>query len=288
MYKIKVFSSFGKSENCKDIWERLCETQQMVNYGHDKDIYITNDDDYSHVIILNTAMPEIPDRIKKQNVIGLAFEPLPYLNLTDEFISYAKKNIGKYYIGTNDSLPEPFIESYSFMWHMNPYSSIPEKSKIMSLMISHKYDTAGHRYRHDLAQNIMLNQLPIDIYGNGCNIYSSEYPQIKGEFEEREPYKEYLFHIGIENMQTKHYFSEKVTNPLLAGCTPIYLGCLNINKYFPNSIINLSGDLKKDLTLLVHILSNPMQFKKNCELTSVKDKIYLLRNLNEVYDDDIK
>ena len=89
-------------------------------------------------------------------------------------------------------------------------------------------------------------------------------------------------------MQTKHYFSEKVTNPLLAGCTPIYLGCLNINNYFPNSIINLSGDLKKDLTLLVHILSNPMQFKKDCELTCLKDKIYLLRNLNEIYDHDVK
>lgn len=288
MYKIKIFSSFGKSENCKDIWERLCETKYMDNYGLNKDIYITNDDDYTHVIILNTAMPKIPDKINKQNVIGLAFEPLPYLNLTKEFILYAKANIGKYYIGSKDDLPDPFIESYSFMWHMKPYTSIPEKNKIMSLMISRKYDTTGHRYRHDLAQNILLNHLPIDIYGNGCDIYSPEYTQIKGEFDEREPYEDYLFHIGIENMQTNHYFSEKVTNPLLAGCTPIYLGCLNINKYFPNSIINLSGDLKKDLTLLVHILSNPMQFKRNHELIPVKDTIYLLRNLDNVYDQDIK
>ena len=50
MYKLRIFSSFGKSENCKEIWERLCETKDMNNYGIDKEIYITNDDDYTHVL----------------------------------------------------------------------------------------------------------------------------------------------------------------------------------------------------------------------------------------------
>ena len=69
MYKLKIFSHFGKSENCKGIWERLCETKDMDNYGVDKDIYITNDDDYTHVIILNTAMPEIPKHILKKKML---------------------------------------------------------------------------------------------------------------------------------------------------------------------------------------------------------------------------
>ena len=285
MYKLRIFSSFGKSENCKEIWERLCETKDMNNYGIDKEIYITNDDDYTHVIILNTAMPEIPSHILKKNVVGLAFEPLPFLNLTNEFIEYATKNIEKYYIGTKHTLPDPFIEYYSFMWHINPYGSIPEKTKIMSLMISVKYETFGHQYRHELAKHIILNRLPIDIYGNGCEVYSHEYTQLKGKFNEKEPYEDYLFHISIENMQTEHYFSEKVTNPLLAGCTPVYLGCLNINKYFPNNIINLSGDLESDLRLLVYILSNPLQFKRDIKLCDIKDKIYLLRNLDNIFNE---
>ena len=40
----------------------------MDNYGVDKDIYITNDDDYTHVIILNTAMPDSKTYIEK-NVV---------------------------------------------------------------------------------------------------------------------------------------------------------------------------------------------------------------------------
>tara|TARA_E500000178_G_C16951633_1_gene721569 strand:- start:478 stop:1341 length:864 start_codon:yes stop_codon:yes gene_type:complete len=285
MYKLKIFSSFGKSENCKDIWERICETKDMDNYGIDKDIYITNDDDYTHVIILNTAMPEIPSHILKKNVIGLAFEPLPFLNLTDEFIEYAIKNIEKYYIGTKDALPEPFVESYSFMWHMRPYNTIPDKTKMMSLMISNKYEAFGHKYRHLLAKYIILNNLPIDIYGNGCEIYSSEYSQLKGSFEENEPYQDYMFHISIENMQTPHYFSEKITNCLLSGTTPIYLGCLNINNYFPNNVINLTGNIEKDLNILVYILKDPLAFKKNIELNNIKDKVYLLRNLDRIFNE---
>jgi len=71
--KIRFFSSFCSSENCKSVYERLCETQFMTNYGKDKSIYINTEDDYTHVIIINTAMPEINQNIPKSHVIGLAF-----------------------------------------------------------------------------------------------------------------------------------------------------------------------------------------------------------------------
>lgn len=284
MYKLRIFSSFGKSENCKEIWERLCETHSMENYGIDKSVYITNDDDYSHILILNTAMPEIPKHIPKQNVVGLAFEPLPFLYLTQNFVDYAVKNIGKYYIGSKSNLPEPFIEHYAYMWHMTPYKSIPEKTKIMSIMVSMKAQMIGHQYRHMLVQRILEEKLPIDIYGNGCKFYSSQNDNIKGEFEEREPYADYMFHISIENMQTPHYFSEKITNPLLAGCTPIYFGCVNIDNYFPDKTIKLNGDVNEDIKLFKNILQNPNSYRKNIDLDTIKDKIYLLKNLDKVYD----
>ena len=60
-------------------------------YGPDKKVYITNGDDYTHIIILNTAMPNIPQHISKENVIGLSFEPNVYLGLNDRFINYVQK-----------------------------------------------------------------------------------------------------------------------------------------------------------------------------------------------------
>ena len=52
-YRIRIFSAFCDSENCKSVYERLCQTDLMPNYGADKDIYITDGDDYTHAILMN-------------------------------------------------------------------------------------------------------------------------------------------------------------------------------------------------------------------------------------------
>ena len=84
---IKIFSDFSTSLNSKLVYERLCETHLIPYYGKGNDVFITTDDDYTHAIILNTAMPFL--KIPKERVIGFAFEPLPYLHLTPIFINYA-------------------------------------------------------------------------------------------------------------------------------------------------------------------------------------------------------
>jgi hypothetical protein len=123
----------------------------MSNYGEDKDIYITNDDNYTHAIIMNTAMPNLT--IPKENVIGLAFEPPLFLSQDvtfTQFIRYATSNISKYFIGSNDGLPENFIQHYSYMWHITPPRTLPRKDKLMSIMISEKKQAPGHIFRHTL------------------------------------------------------------------------------------------------------------------------------------------
>ena len=128
MYRIRIFSNFCESDNCKDVYERLCEAELMENYGEDKEVYITNGNDFTHVIILNTAMPQIT-HIPKQNVIGFAFEPIHFLGLTEQFVRYAQQYIGKYYIGDKYDLPEPFTERFAHMWHNPLLKYVPTKSK---------------------------------------------------------------------------------------------------------------------------------------------------------------
>jgi hypothetical protein len=283
-FRIRIFSSFGKSENCKDIYERLCESTIIKNYGIDKDINITNDDDYTHVLILNTAMPKLPSNIPKKNVIGLAFEPIVFLGLTEEFVNYAIKNIGKYFIGDKMGLPEPFTEYFSFMWYNPPLKQTPDKKKLISMMVSEKTSEDGHKYRHALIQKILQTDLPIDIYGRGCQYYYHlNDPRIKGEFTESEPYNDYQFHICIENCISNHYFSEKIINPLLVNTTPIYIGCKNINNYFPNMVISMMGNLSSDIELLCKITDNPELYKSSIDIEKVKDKIYFLRNIKNIY-----
>lgn len=284
-YRIRIFSSFCHSENCKDIYERLCESRLMENYGSNKNIFITNDDDYDHVIILNTAMPQIHPTIPKENVIGFAFEPPKFLNLTDQFIEYARKNIGKYYIGDTTGLGKPFVERYSHMWYNPPLKREPEKTHIMSIMISEKMNEEGHSYRHELVNKILESNLPIDIYGRGCKFYTfMEDDRVKGEFKELEPYEKYKFHICIENIRLNHYFSEKIMNPLLCNTTPIYMGCKNIENYFENNTIRLSGNITDDMKRLDTICRNPDNYRKPINIEDVKNRIYLLRNIRELFE----
>ena len=291
--RIKFFSSFCDSLTCKIHYDRVCEVGKMTNYASDssnsKNIFITTGEDYTHAIILNTAMPVL--KIPKENVLGLAFEPPPYLKLTVEFIQYAQKYIGKYFIGDKRSwtalvyLPDVFKEHYAYMWHIAPLTYIPVKNKLMSIMVSNKKFAPGHKYRHILVGHILRSGMPIDIYGRGANNYQHGRgdSRIKGTFNELEPYESYQFHICIENFQTNAYFSEKITNTLLCGTTPIYWGCKNILAYFPANVITLSGEVSKDMSLLRDILLNPAKYTANIDVDAVKNKLNLLKNVEAIF-----
>jgi hypothetical protein len=107
--------------------------------------------------------------------------------------------------------------------------------------------------------------------------------RVKGKFTELEPYENYEFHICIENFETNHYFSEKIMNSLLCSTTPIYMGCRNIKKYFPENVIVLSGDLYSDMELLQKIVDNPGKYKRKINVQTVKDKVSLLKNIKLLF-----
>lgn len=272
--RIKCFSSFCDSKICKDNFENIVEPMLLEKYKNNHIIF-TTDEDYTHVIILNTAMPVINANVPKENVLGLAYEPIEFLNITPEFVDYAKKHIGKYFIGSKHNLPEPFIERFAFMWFCPPirYDKISDKSldktKIMSIVLSDKISAPGHRYRHVLVENILKNKLPIDIYGKGANLYLNignnlviDNNLVKGEFKDVEPYRDYCFTICIENYGSNDYISEKFMNPIMNHCMPVYIGAKNVSTYF-NHFISLTGDLKTDMNILIHLLREPKKYYMN-------------------------
>lgn len=267
---------------------------------------IMNDDNYTHAIIMNTAMPNLT--IPKENVIGLAFEPPIFLSrdpaFTD-FIHYSMSNISKYFIGSNDGLPANFIEHYSYMWHITPPRTLSRKDKLMSIMVSEKKHAPGHIFRHTLVKEILRSNLNIDIYGRGCRYYTGD-SRLKNDFHDNEPY---------ENYQTPCYTSEKYTNLVLWGTTPIYWGATNIDAVFPEITINLSGDSMKDINLTPFLIQNapppsgavmsvvgdtdralkmrnrcitdiiyhPNKYRTIFSQTEIRPKINILKNLDNIF-----
>jgi len=279
MIKIRIFADHCNSEICKSVFIRIYELEKEPLFGTKFTIVTT--DDFTHAILLNKPMPQL--NIPKENVIGLAHEPIHFLRLTNNFIDYAIKNIGTYYIGDKPNvLPDVFAEYYGYGWNITPIEEIPNKNKLISLMISNKTSAPGHKYRHILCQEILKSDLPIDIYGRGVPMYHNiKDTRLKGIFKELEPYYDYKFHIAIENFTTNHYFSEKIKNPLLCSTTPIYLGCKNIDSYFSNNVIKLSGDIVKDMELLKNICSNPEKYRKNINVNDVKKEISIVNLLKK-------
>lgn len=282
---IKFFSDYATSAKITSNFFLMDEL--FLDKDYNVSYRFTLDDDYTHAVIINKIMPKLT--IPKENVIGIAQEPPEFLNLCaindnavdNEFIDYVTNYVGKYYIGEKYNLPEEFIEHHGFIGHCPIPRMRLNKNKIMSIMISEKTFTGGHIYRHQLAQLIIYNNLPIDIYGRGCKMYG-ENNLLKGEFDNDEHVKNYIFHISIENTQHPDYFSEKITNPLLHGTNVLYLGCKNITKYFgENGIHLLTGNIEIDANLIVSILNNWQKYYKKINTQNVFDKINIKNLINE-------
>jgi len=288
-YRIRFFADFASSEQLKKTYENINEVDKMENYGLDKDIYITSCEDYTHAIIINFGMPELKD-IPKKNVVGLAHEPTIYFiyfmdkSYSPSFMFYAEKYIGKYFMGDRVFV-KPFIEHFSYMLYNKPLRYIPIKNKLMSFIISEKNDHwFGYSYRHIMVELILKNRLPIDIYGRGTKYYNHlNDNRIKNDFIENEPYEDYEFHICIENFASERYFSEKIINPLLTNTVPIYLGCRHIKEYFGDNVIEMCGNIEKDIHLILDIINYPEKYRRKIDIDAIKQKVSLLRNLDNIF-----
>lgn len=75
----------------------------------------------------------------------------------------------------------------------------------------------------------------------------------------------YSYSIAIENCIKKNYFSEKITDCILAWTIPIYCGCPNINDYLPSDcyyVIDIhSPDVFKDIEKIINTPITNKQIK---------------------------
>ena len=293
--RVKFFSDYCTSERCKEEYERACVVQNIEYYGKTKKIFFTTSETYTHAILLNC--PVITNlQAPPQNVIGFAQEPqdTPILQIyRNKFIEYAVKNIGKYFIGNSDSFPSPtFVGHHGFLFYETPKKIPfqPPKPKLMSIMVSYKNYTPGHKYRHFLVQHILRNKWPVDIWGNGTQKYKLQFPNnknIMGGFQTMEEMcKDYVFTIAIENTVHNHYFSEKIINPIINNTIPLYLGCKKVEEYFPKQTIKLTGNMANDIGIIYSVLKNPIKYIAEYKLDQemVLNKVNLVKNIERIFD----
>jgi len=293
--RVKFFSDYCVSGHCKQEYERACLAQNIEYYGKTKKIYFTVTETYTHAILLNCPTP--PNlHVPPSNVVGFAQEPhdTPFLKIyQNNFIEYAVKHIGKYFIGSVHTFPTPtFVGHHGFLFYETPKQIPfrPQKTKLMSIMVSRKTYTPGHQYRHIITSHIIKNNLPIDIWGNGVESYKQKFPNNKniiGGFKSMEEMcRDYLFTIAIENTSHDHYFTEKIINPLINNTIPLYWGCKKVEEYFPKQAIRLTGNIGKDMNIICDVLKNQNNYISEYKIDQemVLNKVNLVKNIERIFD----
>ena len=98
-----------------------------------------------------------------------------------------------------------------------------KKTKELSIIVSNKIFTKGHRERYHFAKKLQEH------FGDSIDVFGIGFEQIDDKWYAIAPYK---YHIVIENSQCPDYWTEKLSDAFLGQSYPIYCGCSNINDYF--------------------------------------------------------
>lgn len=98
----------------------------------------------------------------------------------------------------------------------------PRKTKLISIVSSNQTMMPGHNKRVSVIERLQKDYPEmIDVFGRG-------YKFVDFKADALLPYR---FHICIENSSIPYYWTEKISDPIMAQCVPIYAGCTNISQY---------------------------------------------------------
>lgn len=112
---------------------------------------------------------------------------------------------------------------------------VKEKTSLISMVVSEKNITSGHKFRKSIHRKYR-DDPTIHFLGRGVQGFDSPL----------DAYSEFKFSIILENVKKRRLFTEKLIEPMLFECLPIYWGASNLSEFFNQDGI-LSFDTLEEL-----------------------------------------
>lgn len=143
---------------------------------------------------------------------------------------------------------EPVLEHYLQLDDL-AVLPLPEKTRLLSCVVSNKNGTRGHNWRIETAIALKAHfGEQLDIFGFGWNPIA----------DKRDAIDPYLHTIVIENECRENYWTEKLSDAILGYSQPIYAGAPNIKSYFAHDFPVLEYGISSDefVASVSHILDN--------------------------------
>ena len=145
-------------------------------------------------------------------------------------------------------------------------NDIPPKNKLLSVILSNKNFTEGHRLKVAFVEQLKIHfKEAIDIYGVG-------FKEIPDKWDAIAPYK---YHIVLENSTFENYWTEKLSDAYLGNTFPVYYGCVNILNYFSKNsleIIDISKP-KAAIETIENLINNDFYEKRAPSIAGAKKLI---------------
>ncbi len=148
---------------------------------------------------------------------------------------------------------------------LNSIKSI-KKSKLLSIVVSNKVFTEGHKKRLDFCLKLK------EILGDSVDIFGRGFNEFEDKWDVLAPYK---YSIAIENSNEDDWVTEKIGDCFLTHTFPFYFGAPNIDKYF-----------KPKSFELIDIEDFPNSFKKIKKI--INDETHYAEHLDSVIDSKYK
>ncbi len=152
------------------------------------------------------------------------------------------------------------------------------KPKIISSVCSTKQQKHTLHYkRYHFIQYLKKHFPEMDLFGHG----------VQEMDDKAEALADYKYHIAIENHYAVHHWTEKLSDPYLAYCLPIYYGCPNINDYFPKESY-LAIDINNPqgaCEIIQHAIQNNEYEKRLPAIRKAREKVLNQYNLFYVLND---
>lgn len=143
---------------------------------------------------------------------------------------------------------------YATTWIKSP--KIYDKTKLVSMFLSHKQFMEGHKLRHNIMREVRNG---VDYFGITSRVSHKEIGL-----------NDYMFSIVIENVKLPGWHTEKILDCFQTGTIPIYWGDPNITEFYHGNGILECNNIEEIKLCLEEINKNGLEIY-NKRIDSIRD-----------------
>jgi hypothetical protein len=192
--------------------------------------------DLEHTSQIELYVDQLPGDPVPYGVIRFVYllEPPEIMDLSQQVLSAHQNNTFNYLFTHNQALLDAIKDSYvmplASTW-IKDYQ-FPDKTFSVSTLVGGKRMAPGHHLRQKLWFKEDKITVPKNFFLSGSfgGIENYNNNQVLGS--DKKPLFDSQFHICIENVKRRNWFTEKLIDCMVTKTVPIYYGCPNVEDWF--------------------------------------------------------